>query len=81
MKMLNSLKQRNFENNYFKKCTSSYKERKILQNLVKIMHLGWKVGILFKVEENGLKVIYNANKELVKFLSPILTCSNISNFE
>jgi hypothetical protein len=54
MKTLNSPKQRILKN-YFKKCTSFYKERQIIQNLVKNMQLGCKIRMLFKVEKNGSK--------------------------
>jgi hypothetical protein len=81
MKTLNSPKQRILKNNYLKKCTSFYKERKIIRNLGKNMQLGWKVHMLFKVEKMGQKVIYDVNKKLMKFPSRILTCFNISNFE
>jgi hypothetical protein len=58
MKTLNLPKQRIKKNNYLKKCTSFYKERKIIQNLVKNMQVGWKVHMLFKVEKKkGQKII------------------------
>ncbi len=43
------------KNNYLKKYTSFYKERKIIQIFVKNMQLGWKVRMLLKVEKKRSK--------------------------